>query len=479
MSDTLDTLDAVYRAVRAASAHVVHDATPTPAVAVVLWRRRADAVVEVYVVRRAPALKFLGGFWSFPGGRIEAADQAAESAVIAAAVREALEELGISLPKAPSAYGHGGRWITPEVVPIRFDAHYLVHEYRGGEPDPSVSGGELDAGAWVSADELEQRWRSGEWLVPSPISRVVRVIGRLADDGVRLGDALDGEVEAENAEPRLWYPIDGVGFAPLRTPTLPPAQHTNSYFIGTGEVAVIDPATPYDDERAELDRIVRALADSGRTIAHVLLTHHHGDHVGAARYIADQLGVPVSAHPITAQLLGAGVVDRHLEDGQVVELAGEPRRRLRAVHTPGHAAGHLCFYEEETGSLVAGDMVAGIGTILIEPSEGDMAEYLRSLERIKELSPRFLLPAHGPLIADPMAKLDDYIRHRLWREQRVIEALRDSGGGSVDELVARAYRDVPPAVHPIAARSLLAHLRKLEDDGRAHRTGDTWSLQAT
>jgi glyoxylase-like metal-dependent hydrolase (beta-lactamase superfamily II)/8-oxo-dGTP pyrophosphatase MutT (NUDIX family) len=476
MSDTLDTLEAVYRAVRAATADVVHDSTPIPAVAVVLWRPRSGHEPEVYLVRRAPALRFLGGFWSFPGGRIEDEDhQGQGSAIARAAAREASEELAISLPTELVDYGHGGRWITPEVVPIRFDAHYLVCRYDGPEPDPSASGGELDRGAWVTWSELEDRWRSGEWLVPSPIARVVRALSEASHDSKELARRLDDEVRAEYRQPRLWHPMAGVGFAPLRTPTLPPATHTNCYLIGSGEVAIIDPATPYDDERAELDRIVARIAEQGGRVAQVLLTHHHGDHVGAARYLGEQLGVPVRAHRLTAELLGDGIVDDTIADGELIELAGEPERRLRAVWTPGHAPGHLCFFEEVTRALVAGDMVAGIGTILVEPSEGDMAEYLRSLERMKGLAPAVLLPAHGPLITDPIAKLDEYIGHRLWREGRALEAL-EAGGGELEELVKVAYRDVPEPVHPIAARSLLAHLRKLEGEGRACLRGSRWTL---
>ena len=124
--------------------------------------------------------------------------------------------------------------------------------------------------------------------------------------------------------------------------------------------------------------------------------------------------------------------------------------------------------------MVAGDMVAGVGTILVEPSEGDMRAYLASLERMKALKPTRLLPAHGPVIAEPADRLDFYVQHRLWREQRVLLALADHGPATSAALVRHAYADVPAAVHPLAERSLVAHLVKLEGDGHAGRDGDTW-----
>jgi glyoxylase-like metal-dependent hydrolase (beta-lactamase superfamily II) len=163
-------------------------------------------------------------------------------------------------------------------------------------------------------------------------------------------------------------------------------------------------------------------------------------------------------------------VDRTLADGE--RVGG-----LRAIHTPGHAPGHLCFFDEGAGALVAGDMVASIGTIVVEPDDGgDMIEYLASLEKLRALGAKSLLPAHGPPIvgADAVdAKLSFYIAHRLEREGRVLAALSDIPQ-TIEELTPPAYPDVPPTIYPLAARSLLAHLLKLEREGRAARDGDRW-----
>jgi glyoxylase-like metal-dependent hydrolase (beta-lactamase superfamily II) len=258
----------------------------------------------------------------------------------------------------------------------------------------------------------------------------------------------------------------------VRTPTLPPATHTNCYVLGAGACVVVDPASPYADERAALDA---ALAD--RAVREIWLTHHHVDHVSGAAYLAQRLGVSVAAHAVTAALVAPAIrVERTIADGDELELPGDPPRRVRAVFTPGHAPGHLCFFELTTGMLVAGDMVASIGTIIIDPDEGDMRLYLDSLAVMRRLGARCLLPAHGEPILDVDGKLDDYVAHRLWREQRVYDALAARGAASARELVPRVYTDVPAALHPLAERSLIAHLVKLTGDGRVRRDGDRWMI---
>ncbi|MBA3542459.1 MAG: MBL fold metallo-hydrolase, partial [Deltaproteobacteria bacterium] len=183
----------------------------------------------------------------------------------------------------------------------------------------------------------------------------------------------------------------------LRTPTLPPAAHTNAYLVGPldGPVAVIDPGSPYPEEQAALDAALAELE-----ISLILLTHHHGDHIGGAVALAARTGAPIAAHRETAQLLdGVVPINRFVDEGEVIVVGDTP---ITAIHTPGHAVGHLCF--EHAGSTVAGDMVAGLGTILIDPSEGDMAHYLASLELLLGRPPGTLLPAHGPPIVDGHGK---------------------------------------------------------------------------
>lgn len=252
----------------------------------------------------------------------------------------------------------------------------------------------------------------------------------------------------------------GLVRVPLRTPTLPPATTTNAVVIGPpGAAWVVDPATPHATERAHLTAAVAAYGVTG-----IFLTHHHIDHVGAAAWLAREAGLPIAAHPQTAALLGDQLdVARHVHDG---DHLGE----WQALHTPGHASGHLCLWHAAERWLVAGDMVASVGTIVVDPPDGHMATYLAQLARLRALDARLAIPAHGAAITEPNALFDHYIAHRAQRESLVYQALETQPSRLVD-ITRRAYQDVPPMLLPLAARSALAHLEKLHEDGRAQFDG--------
>ena len=417
---------------------------PAPAAVVILHRGG-----QVYWLRRADPLAFLGGFWAFPGGRQESQDLTLRHA----AARELAEETGVDLPP-DDRFLEVGVTLTPDWAPIRFHATYFLVELPDGvEPHPRT--GEHTAGEWTTpADALSRRAR-GERLTSPPVADALAAF----PDGIREALA------AVDPSP-LWELAPGVRVIAVRTPTVPPATHTNCYVLGTEEVIVVDPASPYPEEQALLDRALDAL---GKPVREIWLTHHHHDHVSGAVHLAERLGVGIAAHPVTAQLVAGRIrVSREIHDGDVT--AG-----LRAIFTPGHAAGHLCYLDEATGFVVAGDMVAGIGTIIVDPDEGDMQLYLDSLHRLRALDSHALLPSHGPTLANPAAKLDEYVAHRLKREALVLEALRARAKATAHELVPDVYKDVAPAIYPLAERSLMAHLIKLVRDGKASEASGVYA----
>jgi endoribonuclease LACTB2 len=269
----------------------------------------------------------------------------------------------------------------------------------------------------------------------------------------------------------------GIHMLALRTPTLPPATHTNVFLVGRGEAVLVEPASPYPEEVERVAAWVAAAEGEGLRVRAILATHHHPDHIGGAVALRDRLGLPLWAHGETAALLqGRVAVDRELVDGEALELRGGAGDvTLVAVHTPGHAPGHLCFLEPSTGTMIAGDMVAGIGTILIAPDEGDMGAYLDSLHKMVDAGATTLLPAHGGPIPDAAACVDRYVAHRLAREARVLAALEAHGdGATAADLLPLAYDDAPKAFWPLAAMSIEAHLLKLERDGGVRRAGTRW-----
>ena len=264
---------------------------------------------------------------------------------------------------------------------------------------------------------------------------------------------------------------------PLRTPTLPPATHTNAALVGEGELLLVEPGPSDAQEVERLVAWVEQARDAGERVLGCVLTHHHVDHVGALDAVVERLGLPIWAHEATAERLPmASHVTRRLQDGERLTLG---RAEIDVLHTPGHAPGHICLDLPERGFTLVGDMVASVGSILIEPNDGDMGLYLASLRRLASLGSRALLPAHGEIVADGPALYAQYVAHRLEREAAVLGALRACDQAvSATELVPHVYLDVPPAIWPLAALSLAAHLEHLEVQGLAQRSAEEGSLDA-
>ena len=270
---------------------------------------------------------------------------------------------------------------------------------------------------------------------------------------------------------------EGVRILALRTPTLPPATHTNAVVIGHEVLWVVDPATPHNDERERLLDFLDDEERDGRPVRGIVLTHHHRDHVGAAAWLKASRGWPILAHPRTQALLEDIVhIDETIDEGRVLSGSEREDDQWHVLHTPGHASGHIVLWEPQRAGMIGGDMVAAIGTIIVEPPDGHMATYIGQLRRLAALEPRWLVPAHGEAIEAPVAHSEHYIRHRLGREARVRAALSE-GAAPLSEVTARSYRDVPAALHPLAERSCLAHLIKLEEEELAYKQGEWWSAK--
>lgn len=264
----------------------------------------------------------------------------------------------------------------------------------------------------------------------------------------------------------------GIRRVAVRSPTLPPATTTNVYVVGEDRLTVFDPASPWEDEQGRLHAALDALGKVER----IVLTHHHVDHVSGAEALRRHVGdVPIAAHPITADLVRDQLrVDELLHEGTPLQAQGV---RLDPQFTPGHAPGHLVFQDGQ-GAVIAGDMVAGVGTILIDPMEGDLGHYLASLAAMQRRAPALLLPSHGPVLPEAVAVLGFYVAHRHLRTEQIRAALEREGGADPLTLVPRVYGTaLDPAAWPFAAVQILAHLRWMEAQGMVVHRGDTWSLR--
>ena len=266
----------------------------------------------------------------------------------------------------------------------------------------------------------------------------------------------------------------GIRVVPVRTPTLPPATHTNTYVVGEGALSVFDPASPWDDERQRLHTALAERLEQGERVERIVLTHHHDDHVAGAEDLRRRLGgaVPIAAHPVTARLVADRITVDLLLEPEAPLACGD--RTLTPQFTPGHAPGHLVFLDEASGAVIAGDMVAGVGTILISPVDGDLGAYLDSLEAMRRRSPTVLLPAHGPALHEADAVLAFYIAHRHQRTEQIRTALDRQGAATAEALAASVYPELPREAHSLAAAQILSHLRWMERHGLARPEGARW-----
>ena len=502
------------------------------AAAVLLTRDRGRGV-EVYLIERSKRLRFFGGYWALPGGVIDPIlDASGESGQepqgspdieqqhARCAQRELFEETGVLLgPSADRlclAERAGMRrelrelsaaevlpsWrrflertgfrtpqlaifaelLTPPFSPLRYETSFH-HATLPPAQEPRIDGQECVAGDFFRPQEVLERWTRGEFFVVPPTLHLLRILAEKEHAGEWTSALRAVDESCQEIARGLLYGAcqsPGISVAPLRTPTVPPATTTNTFLVGGENVYVIDPATPYEDERRRLFAWCDGVASQkGRRIAAVLLTHHHADHVGSAREVALRYGVPVGAHPLTHGRLDLGAVERLVvNEGDRFGLGtapdGSPDWHLRALFTPGHAPGHLAFIESYLSGAIVGDLVSTLSTIVIDPPDGHMATYLASLQRLIDEDIRVLHPAHGLPQRSGVEIVRNLLAHRAQREARLLAALGPSPR-SVESLLEEVYDDVAEEQKPWAQRSLLAGLEKAAEEGRARSSEEGWS----
>jgi glyoxylase-like metal-dependent hydrolase (beta-lactamase superfamily II)/8-oxo-dGTP pyrophosphatase MutT (NUDIX family) len=422
----------------------------------------------------------------------------------ASGLGELCERLGLRLAADRLAYH--SHWLTPPGLPKRFDTRFFIARMPPRQTAALHSEETLEH-CWMRPSQALER--AAEMRLPNPTRRTLQSIAGFAsaDDciahaqGLRdirrimplVADGPQGLRPVHPDEP-MYAEIgrldpQGAGHArytiePGRAVRLSPrvwrltapnpgvmtGPGTNTYLVGGNDAwAVIDPGP--DDEA----HVQATVAAAPGPIRHILVTHTHRDHSPAARRLQALTG---------AELLGlaapdadgqdvAFVPDRSLRDGELLRLG--PDASLRVIHTPGHASNHLCYLLLEEKTLFTGDHVMQGSTVVINPPDGDMAAYLASLQSLQGVDLDWLAPGHGFLMDEPRRRIEALIRHRRAREAKVVEALRALGPASLGDLLARVYDDVPQRLHPVAARSLLAHLRQLAAEGRALEREGCWS----
>ncbi|MCA6218755.1 MBL fold metallo-hydrolase [Ideonella sp. B7] len=430
--------------------------------------------------------------------------QLGDGAAFAALVRR------LDLRLAGDELAYQAHWLTPLGMKPRFDTRFFLARAPQGQ-EAVVDAGEALELAWLTPaealaaqlrmlpvtrrllQELSAHASVAEALVAARQRPTVeRQFPRLGRDEQGTRPVLPqepawAEIGRLDAEGRgdVWITL-----APERAVTLSARVQritcangsmmtgpgTNTYLIGapgSDALAVLDPGP--DDAHTERHLQAVLAAAGPRRIAHILVTHTHKDHSPAVRRLqaltgARVVGLP-AAHPEWQDT--AFAPDEPPHPGQRWLLG--PDTTLRAVHTPGHAANHICWWLEEEALLFTGDHVMQGSTVVINPPDGDMAAYLASLQHLQTLPLQWLAPGHGFLMAQPQRELARLVAHRLGREAKVLQALQAQPAPvALAALLPQVYGDVPTARHAVAERSLWAHLRKLEDEGRAAQAQGRW-----
>jgi len=410
------------------------------------------------------------------------------------------------LTLAPERLLYFSHWITPVGLPRRFDTRFFVALVPSGQHG-TADQRETIAHGWMRPADALARAAAGEIELAFATVRTLEALAGFADCAGMMAHmrepavikaqqprvARNGDVRAVLLEGDYAYAevglVDPLGkgdascvivpgvatrlSARVRRLAAPNAglmtgPGTNSYLVGDGDdLVVIDPGPAH---AAHVDALVEAA--HGRVRA-VLVTHTHRDHSPAARLLAAKTG---------AELIGmaapAGELQDHGFKPDRVVAHGDRlafgSATLRVLHTPGHASNHLCYLLEEERMLFSGDHVMQGSTVVIDPPDGDMAAYLASLAALQEEDIDMIAPGHGFLVGAPRGHVARLQAHRLARENKVLGALRHAAPAAIEQLLPVAYDDVAPARHAIAARSLLAHLLKLQAEGRARESPGGW-----
>lgn len=491
--------------------------------AVSLAVSRRDRPEELLLVERSQKLRFFAGFLAFPGGTLDAEDarvpirglhDGSLALFVAAGARELFEETGFWLgrggtPPSPARLredrkrlldeevtlaalleGSGQhidasdltpfcKIMTPPFSPVRYDTWFfrvLVPE----DAKVEIWEGELVDGAFVDPGATHERWRKGEIQVAPPMVMMLEQWSKgqngLLERVRRLTESY------ERGAPHRVYFSPGILLVPLQTPTRPPATHTNTCVVGEERLYVVDPSPVDALEQERLWGFLEDLQKEGRTLEGILLTHYHPDHVGALREMQCRFDVPAYAHADCIKELPGACFGAPLEHGDVIDLKKAPDGssdwKLTVYHVPGHARGHLAFQDSRYGAIVVGDLVSTLSSILIDPRDGHLATYLRSLELLESVTEGTLYPGHGPPVPDGKKVIRKTLQHRAEREAQLVAALGEAPQSARD-LVEKIYTDVPKSVYGLAERSLLSGLIKLEEEGQVVRSEAGFALAST
>jgi len=396
-----------------------------------------------------------------------------------------------------------GFWTTPKFSPVRYRTRFFLHVCPPKQ-EPYAAISELQNVKFIRPTDALNEWKNSKVLIAPPVLLSLKTLAEIytnskekfnkdeqdrkskiqnpkskIEESLRLcveellknSQKADGQIHYMELNPRV------ICF-PLKSETLPPATHTNCFVVGRKKFVVIDAASTEEAEQNDLHALVDSFIEKGFSCRAIITTHPHLDHFGGETILQTHLQskfgleIPIAAHRLTAEsLTGKVEFQKFIAGGAAFDLQDENGAdfQLQTIHTPGHARGLLAFYDAEFGFLLSGDNVVGSDSVVIAPPEGNMKDYLNSLETMKNLpNLRFLCGSHGAAVSGAKGKIESYIAHRLEREAKILEAFED-GAKTPREIVEKVYTDISPALYELAEKSVAAHLEKLYEEGRISR----------
>ncbi len=477
---------------------------------------------KVMLGHRVTDLPAFPNYWSFPGGGISKIDREAaialdgfneDDAAYIGILRELVEEVGWAISASKlivvpenerkSVVQQKDAWFrlvkqslipceiegitqisertTPPFAPFRFSNKFLHFHVRDEIPNAElVNGTEFDDVRWDYPRVLLQEWKENKIKIPPPIVTILIELCDLLNgsqytiEAIEKGKKRVGEIGNVWADEKEILFAHGVECIPIKTATLPPAISTNCYILGypKGQIVIVDPAAKDSEGIEKLKKRITQLMEEGREIIATIFTHSHSDHIGDLEAISKIYSSPIWTSAETNSAIQEINSERILKDGDTIELESpEGKMTLEVLITPGHCPGHICL--NTSAGIISGDMVAGIGTILIPPGDGNMEEYLFQLKRLEKLKPKLLFPSHGPVLPMPKKILSHYIEHRVGRQEKICKAVI-GGISNVKDIAKIAYNDTPNAHPALSLQQTLSHLLSLEREGKISSDGAAW-----
>lgn len=455
----------------------------------------ADAVTaifvhdgEIFMTRRHPAMLAFPGYQAFPGGKVDKEDRdgaAFEHPLLAthdrrlmhALARELREELEFDLPAAVDSGQVIGielcaRALTPAAFPRRFDTWFFVLRMTA-RPAFVVDEREAVDSAWAPPAQWLEAWHRGELIAAPPTKACLEalshnlhkpVVHRMTPLSDPLGDPLKDPTSPDGDAMTVIQSVHGLQQIFVRSNTLPPAEHTNCFVIGDEGASriAVDPSPRDTAELARLEETLQALG-----VNHLLITHHHVDHNQFADGLSRRFGWPMLTSATTRMRIAQrapgffdGIDLRIIGEGDAVtHWQAQP---VRVLEVPGHDDGQIALMPEGRSWCIVGDLIQGVGTVVISKPEGDMRRYFESMERLIALAPRFIFPSHGIGMGSTF-RLEETMRHRRMREAEILKLQR--AGQSMQDILATVYKDLDPRLMPLALRNIESHLDKLRAEG--------------